>query len=381
MRIVIASDKFKGSLTAAEVAEALTAGLRRAVRDVVVERVPVADGGDGTLAAALEAGYERCPVTVDGPTGEPVETAFARQGDLAVVELADASGLLRLPGAFAPLTASTIGTGQLLAAAIDAGCRDIVLGVGGSCSTDGGAGLAVGLGARILDASGRPLPPGGAALASAAALDLAPLRARLSGVRVTLACDVDNPLLGPSGAAAVYGPQKGAAPDDVAVLEKALTVWAGLVAETTARDLRAAPGAGAAGGAGFGALALLDAAMRPGVETVLSLVDFEAAVADADLVITGEGSLDEQTLHGKAPVGVAAACRRLGVPVVAVCGRTTLAPDVLKTAGFAGTWALTDLEPDPARCMEDAWTLLERTGATIGDRVLSSGRIAGAVAP
>jgi len=358
VKIVIASDKFKGSLTAAEVAEALSVGLRRAIPDVEIVRVPVADGGDGVLAAALEAGYELCPVTVEGPTGEPVDTAFARRDDFALVELADASGLLRLTGAPAPLTTSTIGTGQLLAAAIGAGCRDIVLGVGGSCSTDGGAGLAVGLGALILDSSGNPLPPGGAALAESATLDLSQLRERLDDVRITLASDVDNPLLGPSGAAAVYGPQKGAAPDDVAVLEEALARWADLVADTTGHDFRDAPGSGAAGGAGFAALALLDADMRPGVETVLELVGFEAAAADADLVITGEGSLDEQTLHGKAPVGVAAACRRLGVPVVAVCGRTTLSPEVLEGAGFAKVWPLTALEPDPALCIANAAALL-----------------------
>lgn len=367
MKTVIASDKFKGSLTAAEVASALTDGLRRARPGLEIVRVPVADGGDGTLAAALEAGFERCPVTVEGPTGEPVATAFARRGDVAVVELADASGLLRLPGPPAALTASTIGTGQLLAAAVDAGCTDIVLGVGGSCSTDGGAGILVGLGARILDSAGQSLPLGGAALVDAATLDTSPLRRRLDGVRITLACDVDNPLLGPSGAAAVYGPQKGASPEDVTTLEAALTAWAGLVAQTTGRDLRAAPGAGAAGGAGFAALAVLDATMRPGVRTVLELVGFDAVAADADLVITGEGSLDDQTLHGKAPVGVAAACRRLGVPVVAVCGRTTLSPAALQEAGFGRTWALTDLEPDAARCMADAGRLLRRLAREIGE--------------
>jgi glycerate kinase len=362
--VLLATDKFKGSLTAAEVAAALGRGLARP--GVSVSRVPVADGGDGTLDAALAAGFTRVPVRVTGPVGEPVDTAYARRGTTAVVELADASGLLRLPGATAPLTASTHGTGELVAAALDAGCGTVVLGVGGSCSTDGGAGLVTGLGGRVLDRSGAPVPPGGAGLARATALDLDPLRARLAKVRVVLASDVDNPLLGPAGAAAVYGPQKGATPDDVVRLEQALTSWADLVARTTGRDLRAVPGAGAAGGAGFGALALLGAELRSGVETVLELVGFDDAVREADLVVTGEGSLDEQSLRGKAPVGVLAAAARHGVPVVAVCGRTTLAPETLREVGFAGAHALTDLEPDPARCMTDAARLL----TTLGRRLL-----------
>ena len=375
-RVVVASDKFKGSLTAAEVATALGAGISRSAPGAQVSRVPVADGGDGTLAAALEAGFERVEVMVEGPTGEPVRTAYARRGTTAVVELADASGLGRLPAGPDPLRASTTGTGQLLAAAADAGCREVVLGVGGSCSTDGGAGLAVGLGARVLDGRGRPVPPGGAGLASAALLDLVPAQDRLAGVHVVLASDVDNPLLGAAGAAAVYGPQKGATPADVARLEAALGHWADLVARTTGHDLRDVPGAGAAGGAGFGALALLDAEPRSGVETVLSLVGFDDAVAGADLVVTGEGSLDEQSLRGKAPVGVLAAARRHGVPVVAVCGRTTLSREALRAAGFDRVWSLADLEPDPQRSMTHAAELLARVGEDVGALVgCSSDRV------
>lgn len=364
MRVVIAADKFKGSLSAAEVAEALGRGLAGAAASVT--RVPVADGGDGTLDAALAAGHARVPVTVTGPTGAPVRTAYARRGTSAVVELADASGLLRLPSGLDPLGATTLGTGELVSAAIADGCTDILLGVGGSCSTDGGAGIAVGLGARVLDAAGRPLAPGGGALTGAATLDVRPLRARLHGVRVTLASDVDNPLLGPAGAAAVYGPQKGAGPDDVRILERGLTRWADLVATTTGTDRRADPGAGAAGGAGFGALALLDAQVRSGVETVLGLVGFDDAVLGADLVITGEGSLDEQSLRGKTPVGVLTAASRLGIPTIAVCGRTTLTPAELRGAGFAATWSLTDLEADPAVSMRDAARLLAAVGAEVG---------------
>jgi glycerate kinase len=367
VKVVVASDKFKGSLSAAEVAESLSRGLRGTAPAAQVTRVPVADGGDGTLAAALDAGFERCPVTVAGPTGVPVDTAYARRGGTAVVELADASGLVRLVDGPAPTSATTVGTGEVIGAAIDAGCREIVLGVGGSCSTDGGAGLAVGLGARVLDRAGGPVPPGGAGLTRAVELDLAPLRARLRGVRVILASDVDNPLLGGDGAAAVYGPQKGATPADVQTLDRALGHWADLVAATTGQDVRDEPGAGAAGGAGFAALSLLGAEMRSGIETVLELTGFDEAVAGADLVVTGEGSLDEQSLRGKAPVGVLRAAGRLGVPVVAVCGRTTLTPDALRAAGFVRTWALSSREPDPSRSMTRAAVLLEEVGRDLGE--------------
>ena len=362
MRLVVASDKFKGSLPAAEVGAALARGVHRVRPDAEVRTVPVADGGDGTLAAAEAAGFALVPVTVSGPTGAPVETAYARRDGTAIVELADASGLARLPFGLAPLTAGTAGTGEAVAAALIAGCRDIVLGVGGSSSTDGGAGLAVALGAQVLDVAGAPVVAGGAALASAVSLDLSGLEAMLDGVRITVASDVDNPLTGPTGAAAVYGPQKGATTTDVELLDAALGHWADLVAETTGRDLRDAPGAGAAGGAGFGALALLGAEMRSGIDTVLDLVGFDEAVAGADLVVTGEGSLDAQSLRGKAPVGVLRAAARHGVPVVAVCGRTLLSPAELAAAGVRRTWALTDIEPDAAVSMREAAHLLEHVG-------------------
>ncbi len=365
MRVVLASDKFKGSLSAAEVASALTRGLHRADPSVEAVRVPVADGGDGTLEAALDAGFDRCAVTVEGPTGERVESAYARRGAVAVVELADASGLARLGAGPAPLHATTVGTGQLIAAAVDAGCREIVLGVGGSSSTDGGAGLAVGLGAQLLDDAGRPVPPGGAGVVRAARLELGPVRARLTGVRITLASDVDNPLLGRTGAVAVYSPQKGAGPDDRRLLEDALTRWADLVASSTGHDLRSAPGAGAAGGAGFGAMALLGATMRSGVETILDMVGFHDVARGADVVVTGEGSIDEQTLNGKAPLGVVNAARGLGIPAVGVCGRTTLDDEALRDAGLSRTWSLTTLAGDPERAMADAAHLLERVGADL----------------
>ncbi|WP_290058788.1 glycerate kinase, partial [Amycolatopsis solani] len=287
-----------------------------------------------------------------GPTGALVMASYAVRGDTAVVELAEASGLHRLPGPLSPLTATSAGTGDVIAAAVAAGCRRIVLGVGGSACTDGGAGMLTALGARLSDAAGRELPFGGAALAQVASLDVA----ELSEVDIELACDVDNPLYGPRGAAFVYGPQKGASPEDVKTLDAALRHWASVAGP----EFASRPGAGAAGGVGFAAMAVLGARMRPGIALLLDLLGFESALAGASLVVTGEGSLDRQTLSGKAPAGVARAAAAAGIPCVAVSGRCLLSPAELAEAGISAAYALTDLEPDPARCMAEAAPLLRR---------------------
>lgn len=359
---MIAPDKFKGSLTAAEVAEAVAAGLREATAGTELRRIPVADGGDGTVDAAVSAGFERRRMSVRGPLGAPVPADFAVANHTAVVELAEASGLRRLPpGVFDPLHASTYGTGELIRAALDAGARTVVLGVGGSASTDGGAGMLAALGARFLDGSGRELEPCGASLVELASVDLSGLDERIAQTEVILATDVDNPLLGTFGAAAVYGPQKGAAPEDVLALETGL----GRLVDVLTRQLgehavaaAAQPGAGSAGGVGYGAIVGLGASVRPGIELMLELLGVEQAVRGASLVITGEGSLDEQSLRGKAPVGVARLAALHGVPVAAVCGRLLLTPDQLRRAGITRALALADLEPDPERCMADAAGLL-----------------------
>lgn len=367
-RVLVAADKFKGSLTAVQVAERVTAGLRRVVPDLEVEALPVADGGDGTVAAAVAAGFERREVRVAGPLGHEVTAAFALRGDTAVVEMAEASGLQRLPaGVFAPLTASTYGSGELLRAALDAGARTIVFGVGGSATTDGGAGMLTALGARFLDAEGEPVTPGGWGLAELARADLSGLDPRLASVDLILASDVDNPLTGPEGAPAVYGPQKGASPDDVETLDAALAHCAKVLEEAIgarAAEYAVAPGAGAAGGIGYGAL-LLGARFRPGIEVMLDVLGFAPALERASLVITGEGSLDEQTLHGKAPAGVAAAARAAGKEVVAVCGRLALPPEALERAGIGRAYPLTEAEPDVARCIADAGPILERVAERI----------------
>jgi glycerate 2-kinase len=365
-RVVLASDKFKGSLTATEVAEALGAGMRNVMPQLETVVLPVADGGDGTVAAAVSAGYDKINVAAIGPTGEPMRAPYALDGDRAVVELAAVVGLDVLPGGrLEPLRSSTYGLGLVIADAIRQGAGTIVLGLGGSASTDGGAGMVQALGARLLDASGHDLAPGGAALADLAHLDLVPLRAMLGSVKIIIASDVDNPLLGPKGAASVFGPQKGAGPHEVVTLERGLRHWSQLVSQATGRNDTERPGAGAAGGTGYAALALLNAEIRPGIELILDLINFDAHVVGADLVVTGEGSLDEQSLAGKAPIGVARAAARAGVPVVAVAGRLQLSSRRLQEAGISAAYPLSDLEPDPARSIANASSLLRQMGARI----------------
>ncbi|MFF2146515.1 glycerate kinase [Kitasatospora sp. NPDC058190] len=369
--VVVAPDKFKGTLEGAEVAARIAAGIRRAAPGTEVRELPVADGGEGTLAAALAAGFTRVAAKVAGPTGLPVDAALAVRGDTAVVELAQASGLARLPGGrTAPLAAGSYGVGQLIGRAVSMGAKRIVLGLGGSACTDGGAGMVQALGVRLQDADGTELPPGGAALRKLDRIDVGRLAELLTGVEIVVACDVDNPLLGPRGATAVYGPQKGADGDDLVVLEEGLTRFADQVAAVTGRDVREAPGAGAAGGVGFAALALLGATMRPGIELLLELLGFDEAVRGARLVVTGEGCLDAQTLHGKAPAGVAAAAARAGVRVAAVAGRLELSEPEWRAAGFTAAIALTDLAEQPGDSMTRAGELAEVAGERLAEELL-----------
>ncbi|WP_063713225.1 glycerate kinase [Nocardia jiangxiensis] len=371
-RIILAPDKFKGSLTARQVADALAEGIRRVRPDAEIAWVPVADGGEGTVDAAIAAGFSPRTVRVTGPTGEPIRTSLAHNRSVAVVEAAAACGLYQLPrGVLAPLTATSRGVGELIRAALDTGCRTVILGVGGSACTDGGAGLLAALGASLLDADGNPADPGGGGLTDIAYLDLHRLDPRIREVDLVLASDVDNPLLGIHGAAAVFGPQKGASAGEVATLQAGLTHWAHLVAQRTGFDAAARPGAGAAGGIGFAALAVLGARRSGGIEVLLDLVGFDRTVQGADLVITGEGSLDAQTLHGKAPAGVASRAGRAGVRTIAVAGRQLLDEGQLRAAGFAAAYPLTDLEPDLRRCQDGAAALLRRQGERIAREQLA----------
>ncbi|HEY2958342.1 MAG TPA: glycerate kinase [Actinomycetota bacterium] len=367
MRIVVAPARFAGTLTADQAARAIEAGLLRARPDAEVVRVPVGDGGAGTLDAVLAAGFERVGVRATGPTGEPVDAAIAVRGGDAFVEAAEASGLGRLPGGVRdPLRAGSYGTGELVRAALDRGARRLLLGTGGAAACDGGAGMAAALGVRLLDAAGRPLPPGGAALLRLARIDRSGLDQRLRRVEVLLAADSDDPLVGPDGAAASGGPRAGAGPDEVLLLDSALRRYARVLADDLGVDLAATPGAGAGGGLGAGAVAFLGARLRPGSEVVLGLVGFAAALAGADLVVTGEGRLDAASLRGKAPLGVARAATAEGVPVVALTGVVDVAGRELRTAGFEEAHALTGLEPDEARCRAEARPLLERLAERVG---------------
>lgn len=374
MRVVIAPDKFKGSLWAPDVIRHLEIGLRAAASEagypIDVIGVPVADGGEGTLDAAVAAGFERRTAVVTGPTGQPVTAAFAVRGKEAVIEMAAASGLHLLPGGISdPLGATSEGTGELIRAALDAGSRHIILAIGGSATTDGGAGVLRGLGARFLAADGSDVGPGGGGLIALDRIDLSGLEVRLADTQIVLASDVDNPLLGPNGAATVFGPQKGATSFDISFLELALERYVhqlaaaiGPVAETAARGA----GSGAAGGVGYAALAVLRAVRRPGVEIVLDFTRLVDWIVGADLVITGEGSLDEQSFAGKTPIGVARVAAHAGIPVIAVCGRTSLDNDALNYVGIQKAYSLTTLAASVPDAIARAPELLEQTGRIIG---------------
>ncbi len=369
MKVVIAPDSFKESLSAAEVASAIAAGLREVWPHAELLCRPMADGGEGTVDALLAAtGGEYRESRVRGPLGAPL---LAHWGWLpgercALIEMAAASGLQRVPPAERDvLRACSHGTGELIRAALDAGAVRIVLGLGGSATNDGGSGMLRALGVHLEDAAGRPLPPGGAALAQLARIDASGLDPRLAGVAVEVACDVDNPLCGPRGASAVFGPQKGADAAQVAQLDAALARFADCCATELGRDERERPGSGAAGGMGFAARTFLQASFRPGIELVAEVAGLEAALAGADLAITGEGRLDRQTLHGKTPLGVAALARRHGVPVVALAGSLGDGYQALYRHGIAAAFSLVPGPLDLAEALAEAPRLLRERAADL----------------
>ena len=324
LRIVIAPDSFKECLTAKAVAEALARGIHKALPEAAIEIIPMADGGEGTVETLIADGGGT-PITcrVSGPLGDPVDATFGllRDGKTAVIEMAAASGLgLVPPEARDPRRASTYGTGELLRAALDHGAKRIIIGIGGSATNDGGAGMAEALGYALLDEDGRHLSRGGAALAQLALIDASGKDPRLDECEVHVACDVTNPLCGPRGASAVYGPQKGATPQMVEELDAALRHFAGIVRTQLEADILDVPGAGAAGGLGGGLIAFANGHLSPGVELVAEVVHLDGRVRGASLVITGEGRIDAQTPNGKTPVGVAHVAKRHSVPVIAVAG-------------------------------------------------------------
>jgi len=365
MRILIAPDKFKGSLTATEAAAAIAEGALRVYPDAVVTRFPIADGGEGTLEAAVAAGYEERVNAVTGPILKPVGAAWAIRensfgGATAVIETAQASGLASMePTPENSLRAHSYGCGQLIAAALDAGATEIVLGLGGSAMTDGGSGALRALGLKPLDASGNVVPLGGGSLAEITALDVSALDPRLAKTTFRIAVDVRNPLYGSDGAAHVFGPQKGADADAVELLDAGLRNWASVLREATGRDTNI-PGAGAAGGFPASFLAFTEAQLEGGFELVAGLTGLESQLDGADLVITGEGSLDTQSLSGKGPIGLADAARDRGIPVLVVAGRIAVTPEDLAKHGVEGAAQLLDIaqkrdgEPDIADAVANA---------------------------
>ena len=369
-KIVIACDSFKGSCSAVDVTAYLERGLKRVRPELEVVKVPVADGGEGTVDALLFAtGGERIAVQVSDPLGRPITANFGILPDgTAALEMAAASGLTLLTrDERDPRIASTFGTGQLIRAALDRGCRRLILGIGGSATNDGGTGMASALGARFLDGDNNPLPPGGAALARLNRIDVSELDPRLKECEIIVACDVTNPLCGPNGASAVYGPQKGAGPETVRELDQALARYAAVLARDLGCDVADVPGAGAAGGLGAGLLAFCGAQIRSGIDSVLDAVRFETLLDGADLVITGEGAVDRQTLFGKVPAGVATRARAAlpGIPVIAVAG--TLG-NGYEEAHNCGIDFMTSIATGPIsleECMSDAPRLLTETGCRL----------------
>lgn len=365
MRILIAPDKFKGSLTAAEAASAMAEGALRVYPDAVVTQFPIADGGEGTLEAAVAAGYEERINAVVGPILKPVGAAWAIRensfgGATAVIETAQASGLAHMePTPENALRAHSYGCGQLIAAALDAGATEIVLGVGGSAMSDGGSGALRALGLRPLDAAGNVVPLGGGSLADVVSLDVSGLDPRLSAVSFRIAVDVQNPLYGGDSAAHVFGPQKGADEDAVELLDAGLRNWASLLREAGGHDVNV-PGAGAAGGFPASFLAFTQARLEGGFALVAGLTGLPEQLGGADLVITGEGSMDSQSLTGKAPIALADSAQSKGIPVIVVAGRILVTPEELAGHGVVAAAQLLDVAqrrdgvPDAADAVANA---------------------------
>lgn len=370
MKIAIAPNAFKGSLTAAEAAACIERGLRRSLRGLSVVKIPMADGGDGTLLAIVAAtGGQSVPCRVTDPLGRRIRSLLGLTGGgkTAVIEMALASGLALLkPQERNPMLTTTRGTGELIRAALDRGVQEIIIGIGGSATNDGGMGMARALGARFLDACNRELPDRGGALGQLARIDVSGLDARLKDTTILVACDVDNPLCGPRGAAQVYGPQKGATPVMVKQLDAGLKRLAAVLQNDLGVKVATLPGAGAAGGLGAGLVAVLNAHMRPGVDIVTNAIGLEHKLAGCDLVITGEGRLDGQTSYGKAPAGVARVARKLGIPAIAICG--CLGPDAgnVRRAGIAAFFSALEESVAEADLPQRGPGMLERCAEQVG---------------
>jgi glycerate kinase len=379
MKIAIAPNAFKGSLTASQAAGCIERGIRKALTKVSIVKIPMADGGDGTALAIVEAtGGQMVKCEVCDPLGRKIQSTFGLTGDgrTAVIEMALASGLALLkPDERNPLLTSSRGTGELICAALGSHVDEILIGIGGSATNDGGVGMARALGGRFLDEGNRELADNGGALTRLSRIDIAGLDARLKKVNVSVACDVDNPLCGPRGAARVYGPQKGATPAMVKQLDDGLKRLAKIIQKDLGFKVAKLPGAGAAGGQGAGLVAFLGARMRPGVDIVTKAIGLESKLAGCDLVITGEGRLDGQTAFGKGPAGVAKIARKLGIPVIAICG--SLSPDAGKVRALGIEVFFSALEEPMAEAdlPKRAPGMLERCAEQVGHLIALKDKI------
>jgi len=370
MRFVIAPDSFKGSASAKDVAQAIAEGLKVSLPDAEFDLVPMADGGEGTVEALVAAtGGEIVRERVTGPLGEPVDAFFGILGDgeTAVIEMAAAAGLhLVPPERRNPLVTTTYGVGELIKAALDRGCRRVIVGIGGSATNDGGAGMAQALGAKLLDERGNEIGFGGGELGKLARVDISGLDSRLREAEILVACDVTNPLTGPNGASAVYGPQKGATPEMVKLLDENLRRYAEIVRRDLGVDVEHVPGAGAAGGLGAGLMAFCQAKLMKGVELVIRAVRLDERVQKADLVVTGEGKLDFQTGFGKVPFGVAQVAKRHGKPVIAIAGQLGEGSENCRNWGIDACFSILNRPMSEREAMENALTLLKRTAEELG---------------
>ncbi|MER2527916.1 MAG: glycerate kinase [Candidatus Competibacter denitrificans] len=369
MRIIVAPDSYKGSASALAVAQAMERGILKVFPSAEVCKIPIADGGEGTVEALITATNGQFRQTqVTGPLGDPITAQWGVLGDgeTAVIEMAAASGLpLLTPEQRNPRTTTTFGTGELLRAALDAGLRKIIMGIGGSATNDGGMGMAQALGIRFTGDDGAELPHGGAALARLKQIDLGGVDSRLRETTITVACDVDNPLCGPRGASAVFGPQKGATPEIVAELDVALAHFATIASAATGRQAAEQPGAGAAGGLGAAMLFFTPAQLRPGVDIVLDAVHFAEVVKGAIFVITGEGRTDFQTAFGKAPVGVAKVAKSFNVPVFCLSGALGEGTDTLIDHGIDALLSICDQPMTLEEAMREGDALIEAAAARL----------------
>lgn len=369
MRIIVAPGAFKNSLTANEVATAIESGIARSGLDSQVLIAPIADGGNGTLDAFLSGGGKRVPVTVDDPLGRPVEAAYGMlpDGETAVVEMALASGLELVQNwQLNPLVTSTYGTGQLMQAALEAGAKRIIVGMGGSATVDGGAGCLQALGVHLFDAYGEEIGRGGGNLDNIFVIDPQGLDPRWQNVEILIASDVDNPTLGEKGAAAIFGPQKGATPQQVRQLESNLTHFFTLVNDQLGVDVRTVEGGGAAGAFSAGLMAFLNAHIESGIDLILEHSGFADALDEADLVITGEGQMDAQTIHGKGPIGVARLAQQHGVPTIAIVGGLDVRDEVLHDAGIQAVIPIPTGPMTLDEAIDHAAELVERAALRLG---------------